>query len=93
MEEHTESSVIVMGNPNWRPGILGLVANSLVQAHGKPVFSVGREGGEVIRGSVRGDGIVNVVNLMDAAQRMCLIILADTTARAGSRSSRTYSRA
>jgi len=33
MNEHTESSVIVMGNPNWRPGILGLVANNLAVAH------------------------------------------------------------
>ena len=68
MKDHVESSVIVMGNPNWRPGILGLVANSLVQAHNKPVFLWGREGGEVIRGSVRGDGVVNVVDLMEGAK-------------------------
>ncbi|MDE1925264.1 MAG: DHH family phosphoesterase [Patescibacteria group bacterium] len=62
----TKSPLIVMGNPNWRPGILGLVANSLVGAHGKPVFLWGREGGEVIRGSVRSDGVLNVVELMGA---------------------------
>lgn len=68
MAEHTESSVIVMGNPNWRPGILGLVANTLVEAHRKPVFLWGREGGEIIRGSVRGDGVVNVVEVMQGAK-------------------------
>ncbi len=68
MHEHAESSVIVMGNPNWRPGILGLVANTLAVAHGKPVFLWGREGGEIIRGSVRGDGVVSVVDMMHGAK-------------------------
>jgi len=62
-----ESPLIVMGNPNWRPGVLGLVASSLVDAHGKTVFLWGREGGEVIRGSCRSDGVVNVVSLMSLA--------------------------
>ena len=59
--------VIVMGNPEWRPGILGLVANSLAEAHGKTVFLWGREGGEMLRGSVRSDGNVNIVELMRGA--------------------------
>jgi single-stranded-DNA-specific exonuclease len=62
-----ESPLIVMGNPNWRPGILGLVANSLMQAHGKPTFLWGREGGDAIRGSCRSDGRVSVVELMQGA--------------------------
>ncbi|MDB5225693.1 MAG: recJ [Candidatus Adlerbacteria bacterium] len=62
-----EGPVIVMGNPSWRPGILGLVANSLVEAHQKPAFLWGREGGELLRGSCRSDGIVNIVELMRAA--------------------------
>ena len=62
-----ESPVIVMGNPNWRPGILGLVANSLMQAHGKVVFLWGREGGDTIRGSCRSEGEVSVVALMQGA--------------------------
>ncbi len=62
-----EAPVIVMGNPTWRPGILGLVANSLVEAHHKPVFLWGREGGELLRGSCRSEGITNVVELMHAA--------------------------
>lgn len=64
----TQSPLIVMGNPNWRPGILGLVANKLVEAHGKTVFLWGREGGDVIRGSCRSDGVVNIVALMEAAR-------------------------
>ncbi len=64
-----DAPIIVMGNPNWRPGVLGLVANSLMQAHGKPVFLWGREGGEddVIRGSCRSAGDVSVVEIMQGA--------------------------
>ncbi len=61
------SPLIVMGNPKWRPGILGLVASKLVEAHGKTVFLWGREGGEVIRGSCRAAPGVNIVEVMGAA--------------------------
>jgi single-stranded-DNA-specific exonuclease len=47
---------------------LGLVANSLVEAHGKPVFLWGREGGETIKGSCRSVAGVNLVELMASAQ-------------------------
>jgi single-stranded-DNA-specific exonuclease len=66
----TKSPLIVMGNPNWRPGVLGLVANKLAEAHGKPVFLWGREGGETIRGSVRSDGVTNVVELMSEVREL-----------------------
>ncbi|MDB5224855.1 MAG: recJ [Candidatus Adlerbacteria bacterium] len=62
-----EHDVIVMGNPNWRPGILGLVANSLAEAHGKPVFLWGREGGDLCRGSCRAGGASSVVAIMQGA--------------------------
>lgn len=62
-----ESPVIVMGSPNWRPGILGLVANSLSESHQKPVCLWGREGGEVVRGSCRAQG-VSVVEWMSGAR-------------------------
>lgn len=58
------SSLIVLGNPEWRPGLLGLAANNLVEAYGKPVFLWGREGGETLKGSCRSDGTVNLVSLM-----------------------------
>ena len=66
-EMGTEPPVIVMGSPKWRPGILGLVANKLAEAHGKPVFVWGREGGEMIRGSVRSGDEVSVVDIMAGA--------------------------
>lgn len=60
--------LIVMGSPKWRPGILGLVANKLMEAHSKTVFLWGREGGESIKGSCRAAPGVNVVELMAAAR-------------------------
>lgn len=69
-----DAPVIVMGSPSWRPGILGLVANSLVEAHHKPVFLWGRDYGGLpreseglLRGSCRSEGVTNVVELMHAA--------------------------
>lgn len=56
--------VIVMGNPKWKPTILGLVANALMNDHTRPVFLWGRETGTVLKGSCRSDGSVDVTALM-----------------------------
>lgn len=60
--------VLVMGNPNWRPSLLGLVANNLKDDHGRPVFLWGREGGSVIKGSCRSDGSVSVFEIMESTK-------------------------
>jgi len=68
LKEHPpEGNVLVMGNPKWRPGVLGLVANKLMEVWKRPVFLWGREGGDSIKGSCRSDGHVSVVDLMTAA--------------------------
>jgi len=59
-------SVIVIGDPSWRIGILGLVAGKMVDEFKRPVFVWGVEGGETIKGSCRSDGSVNLVELMSA---------------------------
>lgn len=56
--------VIVMGNPKWKPSLLGLVANTLMNEYRRPVFMWGREDGTVIKGSCRSPGPVSVVALM-----------------------------
>jgi single-stranded-DNA-specific exonuclease len=61
-------SVIAMGDPNWRPGLLGLVANSVAEEYGRPVFLWGREGGTTAKGSCRAGGNgVSLVALMEQA--------------------------
>lgn len=60
-----DHKVIVIGNPEWKPSLLGLVANSLVDDHNRPVFLWGRDGGNILKGSCRGDGSISVVALMN----------------------------
>lgn len=60
-------SVIVLGDPSWRPALLGLVANGIEEEYSRPVFLWGREGDESIKGSVR-SGSVHALNLMRAAE-------------------------
>ncbi len=63
-----EKPVIVVGNPSWRPALLGLAANSLVEMYQKPVFMWGREGGEYIKGSCRSNGSCDLVALMEKSK-------------------------
>lgn len=59
------NKVIVVGDPSWKPSILGLVAGSLVEKEGKPVFLWGREGiVESLKGSCRSIPGVSVTDLM-----------------------------
>jgi single-stranded-DNA-specific exonuclease len=61
-------AVIVMGDPEWRPGLLGLVANSIAEEYQRPVFLWGREGSNTLKGSCRaGRPDVHLLELMQAA--------------------------
>ncbi|HEY9480869.1 MAG TPA: single-stranded-DNA-specific exonuclease RecJ [Candidatus Paceibacterota bacterium] len=64
----TSKSVIVIGNPLWRPSLLGLVANTLSDEYGKPAFLWGRDGQGVIKGSCRNAGDLSVVAIMEGAK-------------------------
>lgn len=66
MKERYENipNVIVIGNPEWRPSLLGLVANTLVEEYKRPVFLWGRDGGNVIKGSCRGPIGTSLVSIM-----------------------------
>lgn len=61
-EEKTD--VIVIGNPEWRVGVLGLVAGKISDEYQKPVFVWGKDENDCIKGSCRSDGSVSVVELM-----------------------------
>jgi single-stranded-DNA-specific exonuclease len=57
-----------MGDPEWRPGLLGLVANSIAEEYQRPVFLWGREGSNTLKGSCRaGRPDVHLLELMQAA--------------------------
>lgn len=60
-------SVIVLGNPEWRPSLLGLAANSCAEEFDRPVFLWGRDGDNIIKGSCRSEGKSSVVEIMYGA--------------------------
>ena len=59
-----KKEAIVMGNPKWKPSLLGLAANTLMQENFCPVFIWGREGENILKGSCRSPGNVSLINLM-----------------------------
>lgn len=59
-----KKEVIVLGNPKWKPSLLGLAANTLMQENFCPVFLWGREGGEILKGSCRSPGNLSLIELM-----------------------------
>lgn len=46
-------AIVVIGNPEWRPAVLGLVANKLQEKYGKSFFVWGEGGDGSIKGSCR----------------------------------------
>lgn len=67
--EHREMrEVIVVGNPKWKVGVLGLVAGKLMDEHERPVFVWGKDENNAIKGSCRSPGSVSVVELMSETQ-------------------------
>lgn len=65
-EMTTMPEVIVLGNPEWRPSLVGLTANKLAEEFKRPAFIWGRDGNGTLKGSCRSDGRVSVVSLMDS---------------------------
>lgn len=64
IDPEKKRKVLVAGNPDWKPSLLGLVANSLLDEHVGPIFLWGREEGKTLKGSCRSDGCVNIVEMM-----------------------------
>jgi len=59
-------SVIALGDPEWRPALLGLVANTIADEYERPVFLWGREGNMRLKGSMRSGGNTHALELMRA---------------------------
>ncbi len=64
IDEDNLKGVIVMGNPDWKPPLLGIVANNVSELYKRPVFLWGRDGGEHLKGSCRSGNIMDVMELM-----------------------------
>jgi single-stranded-DNA-specific exonuclease len=59
------ANVIVLGNTSWNPALLGIAAQNVVETYQKTVCLWGMDG-ELIKGSCRSNGTVNIVSLMSA---------------------------
>ena len=72
--QHLEEipAVLVLGNPDWRPSLVGLAANKLAEEHNRPVFLWGKDGNGVYKGSCRSAGGVSVVRLMNECAEVFL---------------------
>lgn len=69
-EKESLPEVIVMGDDQWPPGVLGLTCNKAMEKYERPVFLWGKgeskERKGSVRGELRGKGEVNLVELMRA---------------------------
>lgn len=61
-----DMEVLVAGNPEWNPALLGLAANSLVDTYGKTACLWGRDGTGALKGSCRSNGDVHIVEFFKA---------------------------
>ncbi len=65
----TLGEIIVMGSQEWRPSLLGIAGNNLIETYKKTVCLWGKDG-DLIKGSIRSAGDVNVVELMTHARHV-----------------------
>ena len=60
--------VTVLGDPSWKPALLGLAANSVLEDCGGIVCLWGRDVSGNLKGSCRSDGSISVVELFSSAK-------------------------
>ncbi len=69
-KNRVHKDVIVIGNPVWRIGVLGLVAAKISDKYQRPVFVWGKDENDCIKGSCRSDGSISLVELMTEAKEL-----------------------
>lgn len=62
-----EERVVVLGDVDWKPSLLGLAANSIMNDRGGVVCMWGRDAVGNLKGSCRSDGSMSVVELCKSA--------------------------
>ncbi|MBU6388805.1 single-stranded-DNA-specific exonuclease RecJ [Patescibacteria group bacterium] len=68
LKEREVRSIIALGDPEWRPSLLGLVANTIADEYERPVFLWGREGNLSLKGSFRNGGAPQMMELLRATE-------------------------
>lgn len=62
--------VLVAGNPEWQPSLLGLVASKIAEEYQRPVFLWGRGDGVELKGSCRSVPGVSTLAIMQASESL-----------------------
>ncbi|MDB5187940.1 MAG: recJ [Candidatus Kaiserbacteria bacterium] len=65
-----DDTVIVLGDTDWRPALLGLAANSIMQERGGVVCIWGRDSEGKLKGSCRSDGAITLPDLFTAGSHL-----------------------
>ncbi|MDP1707278.1 MAG: single-stranded-DNA-specific exonuclease RecJ [bacterium] len=68
LKEREVRSIIALGDPEWRPALLGLVANTIAEEYERPVFLWGREGNMSLKGSFRNGGASQMMELINTTK-------------------------
>lgn len=58
-----DEMLVVLGDPEWKPALLGLAANSIMNDRGGVVCLWGRDGNGNLKGSCRSDGKISLADL------------------------------
>lgn len=66
LTKREDKKVIVIGNPEWRIGVLGIVASKIAEEYKRPVFVWGSDGSDMLKGSCRSWGNANLVDIMSS---------------------------
>jgi single-stranded-DNA-specific exonuclease len=72
LSKREDRKVIVIGNPTWRVGVLGIIASKIVEEYKRPVFVWGTDGSDELKGSCRSWGNINLVDIMQALPEKAL---------------------
>lgn len=66
----TLQDVLVVGHPDWNPGVLSILAGKLMEKHDKTSFIWTTHGTDMIKGSVRAKKGESVLRLMEGAAEL-----------------------
>jgi single-stranded-DNA-specific exonuclease len=73
LHKREDRPVVVIGNPSWRIGVLGIIAAKITEEYKKPAFVWGGDGNGDIKGSCRSYGNVNLVEMMTSLPENSLL--------------------
>ena len=65
-----DEKVIVLGDPEWKPALLGLAANSVLADRSGVVCLWGRDANGKLKGSCRSDGEISLAELFTSAREL-----------------------